>query len=247
MKKILILFLLILSFTYSVEVETRAVIQSIDRTTLSSQIAGKIIGLYKENGDYFKKGQTLIKIDCDVYKAERKKIKNKMKLAKLKLAKNKQLIKYNSIGQFEIDTSRIEYEGVKIEYEIASINVNRCLIKAPFNGRIVQKKVNRFQSIKPQQELLEIVNSDNLEAKLVVPATWLNWLQPGKELKIFVDEVSVEISAKVKQVDSVVDPKSQTISVRASLEKNKKLIPGMSGTAKFHMLDIDNKTGDKNE
>lgn len=227
--------------------ELRAVIQSVDRTVLSSQIAGKVIGLYKNNGDYFKKGQTLIKIDCDIYQAQRQKVQNKMKLAKVKLDKNKQLVKYNSVGQFEIQTSQIEYEGTKVEYKIASINVDRCWIKAPFTGRVVEKKINRYQSVKPQQELIEIVNTNKLEAKLVVPAIWLRWLKEGYEFYISVDEIGSRIEAKVKQLDSVVDPKSQTINIRATVNKHPKLIAGMSGTAIFTIPEAKTDLGAKNE
>lgn len=213
--------------------QSRAIIQSIDRTIISSEIGGRIIVMPKANGDYFKKGETLIKIDCDIYKAEREKIRVKRNLAKIKLDKNIQLKKYNSVGKFDVETSKLELQEEDLNYAIANINVNRCEIKAPYSGRIVEKIANRYQNIKPQEELLEIVNSDYLEIKAVVPALWLSWLKIGQDISIKIDELNIEVKSKILQIDSVVDPKSQTVNLRAKIDSNGKIIAGMSGTVSF--------------
>ena len=48
----------------------RAVIISLDRTVLSSEIAGEIVELSKFEGDSFKKAESLIKIDCSISKTK---------------------------------------------------------------------------------------------------------------------------------------------------------------------------------
>ena len=74
MKKFLS-FALLFSTLYASESQTaRAVIVSLDRTILSSEIAGEITELSKFEGDSFKKGESLIKIDCSVYKDQKRKI-----------------------------------------------------------------------------------------------------------------------------------------------------------------------------
>lgn len=213
--------------------EARSVIESIDRTVISAEIGGNIISIPKNNGDYFKKGQTLIKIECDVYEAQKEKIEVKRDLLQVKVDKNTQLEKYNSVGKFDIQTSKLELKEQELELKIADINVKRCDIKAPFTGRVVQRLVSKYQNVKPQDQLLEIVNSNNLEAKVVVPATWINHIKVGKEFIIKIDEINETIKAKVKQLDSVVDSKSQSMNLRANIEKNIKIVPGMSGTAIF--------------
>lgn len=223
--------------------QSRAVIESPDRTVLSSEIGGKIVSMSKSNGDYFKKGSTLVKIDCNIYRAERDKIRVKRDLAKIKLNKNLKLQSFNSVGKFDVQISKLELKEQELDYKIANINVRRCDIKAPYNGRIVQKLANKYQNIKPQEELLEIISSDSLEIKTVVPALWLQWLKIGQKIKVKIDELDLELESKVLQIDSVVDPKSQTINIRAKINnsskntKNKNIIAGMSATVFFIMSD----------
>jgi membrane fusion protein, multidrug efflux system len=235
MKKILS-FVLFVSTLYANENPTaRAVIVSLDRTTLSSEIAGEIIELSKQEGDSFKKGESLIKIDCSIYKAQKRKIEVEKNIANLELEKNKKLDSYGSIGTFEIQISQENYYKQQAENEIAAINVSRCDIKAPFDGRIASKKVSKFQSIKPQDELLEIVSIDNLEAKVVVPSSWLVWLKKGIEFNLNIDETKTVVKAQIVQIDSIVDPTSQSITIRAKLLKPfENIIPGMSATADFY-------------
>ncbi|MFY9094128.1 HlyD family efflux transporter periplasmic adaptor subunit, partial [Aliarcobacter butzleri] len=156
-------------------------------------------------------------------------------IARLELEKNKKLDTYGSIGTFEIQISQENFNKQKAESDIASINVERCDIKAPFDGRIASKKVSKYQSIKPQDELLEIIGTDNLEAKVVVPSSWLIWLKKGIQLDLNIDETGTTVKAQVVQMDSIVDPTSQSITVRAKLLKPfDNITPGMSATANFY-------------
>lgn len=235
MKKLLS-FALLFSSLYASESQTaRAVIVSLDRTVLSSEIAGEIVELSKFEGDSFKKGESLIKIDCSVYKAQKRKIEVEKEIARLQLEKNKKLDTYGSIGTFEIQISEENLNKQKAESDIASINVSRCDIQAPFDGKIASKKVSKHQNIKPQDELLEIVSIDNLEARIVVPSSWLVWLKKGINLDLNIDETQTTVKAQIVQIDSIVDSTSQTITVRAKLLKPfENIIPGMSATANFY-------------
>lgn len=212
----------------------RAVIISLDRTVLSSEIAGEIVELSKFEGDSFKKAESLIKIDCSIYKAQKRKIDIEKNIANLELEKNKKLDTFGSIGTFEVQISQENVNKQKAESDIVAINVSRCDIKAPFDGRIASKKVSKHQNIKPQDELLEIVGIDNLEAKVVVPSSWLVWLKKGIEFDLSIDETKSTVKAQIVQIDSIVDPTSQSITLRAKLLKPfENIIPGMSATANF--------------
>lgn len=235
MKKFLSFVLLISTLYANESVTARAVIVSLDRTILSSEIAGEIISLSKFEGDSFIKGESLIKIDCSVYKAQKRKIDVEKEIARLELEKNKKLDTYGSVGVFEIQISQENLNKQKAESDIAAINISRCDIKAPFDGKIASKKVSKHQNIKPQDELLEIVGIDNLEAKVVVPSSWLVWLKKGIEFDLSIDETKTMIKAQVIQIDSIVDPTSQSISIRAKLVKPfENIIPGMTATANFY-------------
>ncbi|WNL33772.1 efflux RND transporter periplasmic adaptor subunit [Arcobacter cryaerophilus gv. pseudocryaerophilus] len=238
MKKFIVFILMISAislFANDNQTTARALIVSLDKTIISSEIAGEIIELSKYEGDSFKKDETLIRIDCSVYKAQKRKIDVEKEISRLELEKNKKLDSFGSIGTFDIKISQENFNKQKAESDIASINISRCDIKAPFDGKIASKKVSKYQSIKPQDELLEIVGLDNFEARVVVPSSWLVWLKKGTEFDLNIDETQQTVKAQIVQIDSIVDPTSQSISIRAKLIKPfENILSGMSATAIFY-------------
>ena len=235
MKKFLGFMMIVSSMYANQNFQARAVIVSLDRTIISSEIGGEIVELSKFDEDSFKKDEPLIKIDCSIYRAQKRKIDAEKEIARLELEKNKKLDTFGSIGTFDIQISQENYNKQKTEADIAAINVSRCDVLAPFDGKIASKKVAKHQNIKPQEELLEIVGIDNLEARVSVPSSWLSWLKKGMELDLAIDETRTVIKAQVVQLDSIVDSTSQSITVRVKLLKPyDNIIPGMSATANFY-------------
>lgn len=236
MKKIFLIGFLITYIFAQDEISSRAVITSYDKTILSSELAGNITYLKKIEGDSFKKGDLLVKLNCDIYKAQKAKAAIEKNIAYLKYKKNKKLESFKSIGKFEVDIAREEFRKQEAEYKIASLNVKRCNIYAPYNGKVVTREVSQHQSVKPNEQILEIISTESLEAKTFVPSTWLAILKKNMKVVLNIDETQTSINAVVKEIGSVVDPISQTVLVRVSLEKPyDKIIPGMSATANFQI------------
>ncbi|MGM0519398.1 MAG: efflux RND transporter periplasmic adaptor subunit [Campylobacterota bacterium] len=234
MIKTILLFVFFISTMSAEPATSRAVIISYDETILSSQLAGSIKYLKKIEGDYFKKDELLIKLDCEIYEAKKKKAAIEKNIAYLKYKKNKKLESFKSIGKFEVDISKEEFRRQSAQHDIASLNVKRCSIHAPYNGRVIERKVSQYQNVKPNEEILKIVRTDNLEAKTFVPSTWLTWLKKGDSVDLNVDETQTSLKAVIKELGPVVDPVSQTILVRVALKKPyKRIIPGMSATVVF--------------
>lgn len=146
MKKVYILAFLFTFIYAQEEISSRAIITSYDRTILSSELAGNITYLKKIEGDSFKKGDLLVKLNCDVYKAKKDKVAIEKNIAYLKYKKNKKLESFKSIGKFEVDISKEEYRKQEAEYKIASINVKDVtfmllIMEELFQGKLVNIKV----------------------------------------------------------------------------------------------------------
>jgi RND family efflux transporter MFP subunit len=234
--KIFLYSFIFTTFLYSSNMNARAIIVSLDRTTLSSEIAGKIINLDKQDGESFKRGELLVKIECDLYQAQKDKVKIEQDIALQEYNNYKKLEKLKSTSKIEIAKAKAKYQKEQTELKIAKLNVKRCSIYAPFDGRVVSKKANRYQIVKPQDELLDIVNTNHLEAVAVVPAIWLKQLKKNQQVIVDIDEIGESVHAYIKEFGAVVDASSQTIDVRLKLQtKYKNILSGMSATVYFNI------------
>jgi multidrug efflux pump subunit AcrA (membrane-fusion protein) len=112
--------------------------------------------------------------------------------------------------------------------------VATCVIAAPFDGVVVERLAAAHEVVAPNQPLLRIVDTAELELQLVVPSVWLARLSAGQAFEIEIDENRRRYPARVHAVAGAVDPVSQTVRVLARFEGHPDdVAPGMSGTARF--------------
>ena len=212
----------------------RGLVKPVTSATLSSEIMGRVIKLPFKLGDSFNKGQTLVKFDCSLHNAELAAAKAELQAEKKKHENNQQLLALNAISNIEVDISATTVEKAAAEKQIASVRVQRCTIRAPYDGRVIETSVHAHESVGPDQPLLSILNDKQLEIELIVPSNWLTWLQRGTPFRFTIDETGGDYQAKVSQLGASVDPVSQTIRVKGVFVSNTgNVLSGMSGTASF--------------
>lgn len=221
--------------------EARALIQADAEVTLSSEISGRILDLPYREGDRFAQGDTLIRFDCSLHEGRLQVALASLKSAQLKLTNQQRRAELDAAGNLEVGLAEAELNRAKGDVAIARFPVDRCQIRAPFSGRIVQLGAHRHETISVGAPMVRILDDSRLEVKIVVPSQWLAWLKPGAPFEMRIDETGKMIQGVVSRMGAVIDAVSQSISVFANLDTNNKtqnkgddtLISGMSGVVIF--------------
>ena len=238
-KKIFIFLCLTVNSTIMVSAEeidynARALVGATEQVLITSEIGAKINNIGFTNGEPFLKGDILITFDCELFEAQREVIQANLDSADVQLKNDKELFNMRSIGELQYELSINGLKKAKAELLIANLNVKRCKIIAPYNGKVMDVYTNEYASIEQRQPLMEIVGDGLLEAITVVPSNWLSWLKTGVDVKILIDETGDELEAKIINLGATVDAASQTIELKLQFkEKYETLIPGMSGVVRF--------------
>jgi len=232
--KIIILSLLF-TFSSKAEVrESRALVVASQEAVLSSELAARINSISVKEMERFKKGDLLIQFDCSLYEAQKDVVRANENSALIKLKSDEQMLQMRSIGKYELELSISEYEKAKSELRIAELNVERCEIRAPFDGAVEEVVVNAFESIQPQVELMKIIKTDVLELEMVVSSEWVSWLTIGHPITVYIDEIQEEFNASISGIGANVDAVSQTIQLKGTITNaSSALLPGMSGRVVF--------------
>ncbi|WP_404380356.1 efflux RND transporter periplasmic adaptor subunit [Caenispirillum salinarum] len=201
---------------------------------LSSDIAGRLIDMPVRPGEAFEEGQVLAAFDCRLYEARLSEAEGRLAAARSKLASNQQLRQLGSIGDLDVAIARGETAEAQGAVNAAAVLVDRCRVKAPWSGQVVDWRARPQESVEAGAELLEIIDDAALEVEVIVPSAWLGWLAPGHDLTVLVDETGTEHPATLTRLGSRVDPVSQSVPVVARLaEDAPRLVAGMSGSARF--------------
>jgi len=239
-KNFFIIILLFFGITFSISTansetkEARALVVATEKVAISSEITARVEKINFLMGDAFNKGDVLITFDCKLYKAQLEVLKADHKSAKVQLKNDKELLDMRSIGELQYQLSESALRKAEAELSIAKLNVERCNIIAPYDGKVMDVYTNVFTSIEQRQPLMDIVGDGLLEAEIVAPSNWLKWLKKGHTVKIIIDETGEILDAKIISLGVTVDAASQTIELKAQFNKKyESLIPGMSGIVKF--------------
>ena len=232
--KTVVLIVLMLSYANAEVRESRALVVASQEAILSSELAARIENIAVKEMQRFKKGDLLIQFDCSLYEAQKDVVSANANSALIKLKSDEQMLQMRSIGKYELELSISEYEKAKSELRIAELNVERCQIKAPFDGAVEEVVVNTFETIQPQVELMKIIQTEVLELEMVVSSEWISWLKIGHPIKVYIDEIQKEFNATISGIGANVDAVSQTIQLKGTItDTSPALLPGMTGRVVF--------------
>lgn len=214
--------------------QARGIIEAEWEAVLASEIAGRIVSLPFGEGDRFGKGDELVGFDCAFYRAALNEAEATLTAARQTLDVNQQLAALNAVSVLEVALSDAEVVRATAAVRSRQLVVQRCSLLAPADGWVVGRHAALYETVAEGQGLLAVVGAGELRIRLIVPSSWLLWLQPGMAFTFRVDETGQDHAAELTKTGARVDPASQTMVVFGRLtDEARDLISGMSGTAHF--------------
>ncbi len=218
----------------SADNQARGILVAVDQATLSSDLAGRIVEIPFREGESFKKGDLLVRFDCSVYQAQLAAAQAAMRAAEAELSQNQQLAQMKSVGRHAVSLSAARFAQSQAESQVYQIQANRCRLLAPFDGQVVKRRAQTYESVGVGVPVLDIVNNRHLEINLLVSSRWLSAIKPGLIFTFTPDETGKPLQASVARLGARIDESSQTLSLTGVIEsKDNSLMAGMSGTAQF--------------
>ncbi|RLM21938.1 efflux transporter periplasmic adaptor subunit [Brenneria alni] len=214
--------------------DIRVQLSALRYTMLSSEIAAKVTDIAVKEGERFKQGDTLLTFDCTVLREKLNYSAAAENAARKKLAIANRLDKLNSISLSEVDQARSAVSMAQAESGVNRAMLQRCVIIAPFSGRVTETKVKRWESVPEGKELLAIYDDSAFELEMIVPSRWLVWLKQGNSFQVTLDETGLSYPAEISRISSAVEPVSQSVKVFGRITQSTAgLLPGMSGVAQI--------------
>ena len=212
----------------------RAQLVSLQKGVFSAGINAIVERIYVQEGQTVERGTALLSFDCDGLEAAQAMAQARVRSAGATLKVNLELLKLNSVGPLEIELNTADLDVAKGELDSVLAQLKHCEVRAPFAGAITMRTVEAHQFVAEGEHLLELVSSDNLEVRMLMPSTALSWLTIGTGFTMLVEELNTAMAGKIARIGGAVDPVSMTVPVFGKLEKdNSKLLPGMSGRVQF--------------
>lgn len=159
-------------------------------SVLAAQNSGVVKNINFEVGDVVKKGKTLIQIDADLLNAQVESARANALNAKKDYDRYKKLLETKSVSKKQYDDMKLKSITAQSTLKELEIQKVKKSIKAPYNGIVVEKKINLGEWVNAGTALLSIVDTSDLEITFNVPMNVYNGLK-NKDL------YEIEIGDKV--------------------------------------------------
>jgi len=153
----------------------------IEQSELAFEISGKIKNIYVDVGDYVNKGDILAKLDDRESNAQLNQARAKYDLSKQVLDRFEDLRAQGHISIQDLDKARSDFIIAESQYEFFKVKLEQTNIISPFNGVIQNRFLDTGTVINSGIPILEIIDSNYVEAHISVPVIYLSEMQLGQE------------------------------------------------------------------
>lgn len=230
--------------TYAAEATVEAVRQS----TVSAQIAGRIVDVRFDAGDYVEKGQVLVRIDerevaqaVAGRQAEVASARATLENARANYERTRQLYTQKFVSQAALDKAQAEYRAAQAQAaaNVAGAGQAQTLrsytnIVAPYSGVVSERHVQLGEMASPGMPLMTGFDPRDLRVVASIPQYKLAQIKSAGRASVEVPALNRWINASSIQVLPAIDEKTRVFQVRLGLPENlRDVYPGMFARAHF--------------
>jgi len=215
---------------------------------IGSPITGRVSNLYVSLGDVVKKGQLLARINSIELTQTQLNLIKSIQLIGLKtkaVERAKLLFEADVISKAEMLRVENELDAVKADYrasrdQLMVLGMSEKAVEkietsgqinsfgdviSRFDGIIISRSINEGQIVNPQDDLFHVADLSKLWAIANIPEQQSSFIQKDEVVEIEIPALdNKKLNAKIIFEDSIVDPQTRTVMVRAELDNTNLLL-----------------------
>ena len=209
-----------------------------------SETASETSGLAEvvrfEEGQRVTKGQALVKIDSAILrkrlqaaKSSHEQVVSELEIARIDLQRRAKLFEKKSISEQTYDENRYRVIGLekraaslKAQVEQLGIEYEKKIIRAPFDGVVIRRHVDRGEWISEGETVAVIGKDDVIDIVAELPEQLIRYVKIGMDVKAAAN--GSEFSGRVIAIVPKGDVSTRTFPVKIRTPNQFSLIEGMS-------------------
>ena len=199
-----------------------------EEVELISEAAGKVVGIYFNEGSSVAMGQLLLKVDDAELQAQLKRAEYQLALTGERLNRQKILLEKDAVSREEFDQVQTDYNILQTDIDLLKTKISKTEIRAPFAGTIGFRGISLGSYLQLNTIIARLVDQNKLKLEFAIPEKYASTYFNNNKIKFSTEISPDEFEAVVYAVDPKVDVATRTITVRWLYNNaNKKLLAGM--------------------
>jgi RND family efflux transporter MFP subunit len=222
-------------FTEAMEREVRrsvhlpGTVESRTSSLVAAEVAGLVERLAAREGDAVRRGDALavlrrtnLALRLKQARGESKEAGARLDLARSNFERNRDLLESGVISEREYDDAYSELtawqgrvDALDAEIEWIETDLERCVIRAPFDGEVVEKRTEVGQWIDVGDPVADLVALDQIEVRVEVAERYYPELRQGTRATVSFESIpGLSIEGEVSAVISRADAQARTFPIK---------------------------------
>jgi len=190
---------------------------------IAAPVSGILVQINCTEGSQVSRGAILFRLDSRVAEVEVIKAKTQLEFAEQTYERQQKLLKADGTSQKAYQEAEQQLNSARSELSAAQTQLALLEITAPLTGTLVRLNARLGQSVESNMVLAEIIDLDRLVVAVNVPSRETALLKTGQPLELGSGSSAV---GTLTFIGKDVDPKNDTILVRAAIPAKAGFQPG---------------------
>ena len=199
-----------------------------------SEAAGKVVSLKIKNGDFVKRGATLLSVDNDLLDIQLQTVSTNLLKAENDYSRLKNLLGDGGVTQQQIDDAKLGIDNLRLQIEALEKQISMTYVTAPISGIISNKKIEKGSLVSPSMPIANITDISVLKLQIYLTEEQVVNIKKGDKVKIQIDIFpEKKLEGRVSFIDINAGP-SRRYLIEIDVKNNNRAIKaGMTATAYF--------------
>jgi membrane fusion protein, multidrug efflux system len=198
-----------------------------EEVSITSEIPGIITKISFREGTAVKRGAVLVELDTEELKAERRRLSVQKTLNEKIAERLKALYDKEGVSLQEYEIAVAEAEKTQADIAVIDAQLEKRIIRAPFDGRLGLRLVSEGSYIAPGTPIVSLVSINPIKLEFSVPERYSRDMSLGAVVEFMMDGANRAYTAKVMAKEPNIDPATRTMRIRAEAPNpNGAILPG---------------------
>jgi len=213
----------------------------VKEVAIASEVQGKLVGLYIDNGDVVHAGQLVAVLDASVYAVQLKSIEASMAKTKLDIARYRNLVNLGGATPMQIESAELQYNSLQAEKQQVVEQMAHMQIRAPFNGKVENVKVEKGAFVTFGTVLSQLIDNSSLKINVYLSEKEAFRVHVGQSVSISSAVLAQPKAGKITMISDKADASGKFLA-EVTFPNNDKdqLKAGMIADVSFAMKATEN-------
>jgi len=201
------------------------------QSEVSTEVSGLVESVEVREGDRVKEDDVLVRLNTEILDEEIALTRTRMDQVNLQIDNTKKnydriskLYAEAGVSEKSYEDSLYAYQDAVKENQVTSqtlqkllIQKKRSVIRAPFDGIILTKKVDSGAWVMPGTTLLSIGSTNDLYVRAPVAEDMLKYITIGEKVSVTITAFQQQVEGKVINIDPVADVKTKNVFLKINI------------------------------